>query len=283
MVLGAAVSLNLIPGYDFTVNEMVTKDKLTAWIAGLHNLTGDPTATDLGLVFPDIAIVATMTTGVTEGSLALDVTTGMLSVYTRWGYTPFAGTKGAQFVRRVKAMGYWREGIIGPSRFFNTLAGPSMFYSSEGVAFPVSTYSAGRHLEGFGADTISDLVWSLPGSGYGYLQHLTMWPDETYPFSIYGASGAASNWRPMVAIGGWVPIFATCATLARTNQYQTYYGDLIIAGATTAEASMWQNMPHKFDMASRNGCKLGPNGSHHYAFLYPTWNITGNVSAARWF
>lgn len=283
MVLGATVSLSLIPGYDFTVNETVTKDKLTAWIAGLHNLTGDPTATDLGLVFPDIAIVATMTTSATEGALALDVTTGMLSVYTRWGYTPFAGTKGAQFVRRMRARNDWRVGTLGVNRFFNTIDGPSLFYIDTAPAWPVSSYSLGTHLVGFGGDTISALAWAPPGSGYGYLQHLTMWPDETYPFTIYGASGAASNWRPLVAMGGWVPIFATCATVARTNQYQTYSGSLIITGAVNSETQMIANMPHKFDMASRNGSKLGPNGSHHYAFLYPTWNITGTVVAAKWF
>lgn len=277
------MSISLIPGYDFAITEVVTKDRLSAWVGGIYNATGEPTATDLGLVFPDITIVASMTTAVSEGMLALDTTTGMLSINTRWGYTPLAGTKGAMFTRRIK---HSLERVNAVSKvWFNAWEVGLSYDITVAAVFPVSSYSAGLHRVGYAGD-LYGLTVSSSGAAvaYGYMRGGVLWPTAERPMVAQTFGTSATLYRPMVAFGGWTPLLATCVTNGYTAAYMhpTTMGAVQIHGG--AYTVITRDPYIKFSVGARNGEALGPTpGSYQFGYHYPVWSDAKETHSPRYF
>ena len=150
------MSINLIPGYDFTPYEIVTTEKLRKWIAGVYN-SASLAAADIGLSEDDTGIglftTATWATTVSPGALTLNTTTGWVTVSTKWGHVPIFGTQGGLFSMRLK------EGESAMASFDRFYEGglPNMVgvKAAHTPTLPASSYSAGEGYDLFGANSIN--------------------------------------------------------------------------------------------------------------------------------
>ena len=150
------MSINFVPGYDFTANEIVTTEKLRKWISGMRN-TGTLTAADVGLSDADTGIglfsTATWATSASPGALTFNSTTGWVTVSTKWGHVPIFGGQGGMFTMRLK------EGESAQASFDRFYEGsqPNMIGVKAGhtPTLPASNYSAGEGYDLFGANSVN--------------------------------------------------------------------------------------------------------------------------------
>lgn len=259
------MSISLQPGYDFSLTEQVTKTKLLAWIGGVNNSGVTITDADLGLSFSTISVAATIATSVTEGSLALDTSNGMLCINTRYGYVPFACTRGGLFTKRVKNAAL----VALPNRNWFGAAASNFFRETSAPAFALSSYSAGVHLVGFGVDVenlrISQFHTSAMFCGG------TLWPSLEHPWvGGFTVGSCATNHRDLNSFGGWRPYLSTCATNGYTAPTVTSaVGGLITNGAkvyvTAADFFV------KLGLDTRNGQRAGIGSMCQFGYGYPVW------------
>jgi len=274
------MAVNLIPGYDFSINELVTATKLAAWIAGVRN-EGTITLADLGLNVAAINVVATRSTAATQGMLYLDTTHGMLCVHTAWGQVPFALTRGALFSRRIPL----DDGDYATARNWFSLN--CSLYRDLGVpgapGFAMSSYSAGEHLAGLGA-SLSALCIDTYSSG-NYLRGGSLWPSEDFSTGVASFNSSATMFGFLSAWGGWLPLVATCASSAYTApSLSNATGNLCIQGAANYVTAADTNI--KFGVDARNGQRAGNPAVHQMAFVYPHWDYnasTANFSQNRFY
>lgn len=156
MVLGGTVSINIIPGYDFTFNELVTTEKLRKWIGNAHN-SGTLTAADVGVsgdnTGEDLFTTATWATTASPGALTFNTTTGWVTVGTKWGHVPIFGGQGGLFSMRLKE---GESNSAGFDRFYEgDLPNTIGVKAGHTPTLPASNYSAGEGYDLFGANSIN--------------------------------------------------------------------------------------------------------------------------------
>jgi hypothetical protein len=154
MVLGGAVSIDIVPGYDFTFNELVTSEKLRRWIGGAHN-TASLSAAEAGIsasnTGDNLHTTATWATTATVGALTFNTSTGWVEITTDLGSVPVFGTQGGLFTKRL------REGessSAGFDRFYEG-AEPNVLGCKPGhtPTLPAANYSAGEGYDNFGMNS----------------------------------------------------------------------------------------------------------------------------------
>lgn len=266
------MSLNLIPGYDFGLNEVVDRNKLMAWIAGIDQ-SGALNGSDLGIVFTPITVAATMSTAVTEAVLRIDSTVGLLQINTRWGFVPIGLTQGQFFTRRIKDQG----NLTATARVFHGIWAASIYGAgSPAVACPVSSYSAGEHLSGYGM-ALSNLVLTANGSGTKNFCMGNMWPtiehhlaDGTLTFA-----SSATFAQHLVSFGGWGPWCATCANTSNyTAPLMVGTADYDAHGSSAFQTGGGYVLVH--DAPGRMGELMLAGGVHsmQMAWSYPHWGAS---------
>lgn len=205
------MSIELIPGLDFGGSEQVTKDKLSAWIGGVYNLTGTPTAADVGADYPTLPVASTLPSCVTEGTLQFDTTRGQLNIYTRFGFIPVGLTSGGLFTRR-----FARGGV---SAAWYAPLSACLYSFTANTAIGITAYSLGVTEKCYGNAYWGALIGSSSAvAAQWYYRAGALWPTNEKPYSAVttGVWTLAQSASPLICFGGWGPVWATCATLPYT-------------------------------------------------------------------
>lgn len=275
------MSIELIPGVDFGATEMVSRDKLAAWIGGTYNLTGTPTATDVGADYCSVTVAPTLPSCVTEGTLALDSTRAHMCIYTRYGFVPVALTAGALFSRRFSISSG------GPLTWYNT-RGSSLGPNQTAATIMTSAYYLANSTEfdhGFGRQW-----WGGGNLGYftSHRMHASLYPTNELPWSAVTLT-ESSTWAvalqntPLVGFGGWRPVYCTVATgstFGESNQTNDGNADPISIGG-----GLYVGSSIKLGRPSRFGFKAAEGFAFFYGYEYVNLGSVRYVSdkTAWWF
>ena len=150
------MSLSIVPGYDFTFNELVTSEKLRKWIGGAHN-TASLTASEVGVTASNtgdnLHTTATWATSATVGALTFNTSTGWVELTTDVGSVPIFGTQGGLFTKRL------REGESSEAAFDRFYEGdvPNVLGVKPGLTptLPAANYSTGEGYDNFGMNSVN--------------------------------------------------------------------------------------------------------------------------------
>ena len=279
------MSIELIPGVDFGSTEMVSKDKLAAWIGGVYNLTGTPTAADVGADYCSVTVAPTLPSCVTEGTLVLDSTRAHMCIYTRYGFVPVALTAGALFSRRFSIS------TAGAVSWYNT-RGSSLGLNSSAATVMTSVYYLANSTEfdhGFGKQWWGGgNLGYKPSGGPGHRMHASLYPTNEMPWSAVSLP-ASNTWAvalqntPLVGFGGWRPVYCTVAsgsTFCESNQTNdANAGPISIGGVLGVGSSLKLGRPSRF------GFKAAEGVSYFYGYEYVNLGHVYYVSdkTAWWF
>jgi len=241
------LSLNIIPGYDFTFNELVTSEKLRKWIGGAHN-TASLTASEVGVIpsntGDNLHTTATWATSATVGALTFNTSTGWVELTTDVGSVPIFGTQGGLFTKRL------REGESSEAAFDRFYEGdiPNVLGVKPGLTptLPAANYTTGEGYDNFGLNSVN-VAAAIQGasdlSGHRASKTFARYPSEhsynpagawtvatyvtgtSYVHSLYKLGGLQTLRFKIQNGGGNITAFTVTGT-----QVMTTVGVLDLAG-----------------------------------------------------
>lgn len=271
---------------------MVSRDKLAAWIGGTYNLTGTPTAADVGANYCSVVVAPTLPTCVTEGTLVMDSTRAFMCIYTRFGFVPVALTAGGLFSRRFthshSAAVLWHN-----TRYC------SLGLSTTDATTMSSTYYNTNKTEidhGFGTQWWGGgNVGYKPSGGPGHRIHASLWPTNEMPWKGATVAGSltqtqkpTSGFGPLIGFGGWHPVYATVvsgSSFCASNQTNDANEGPISIGGVNFDLLYSPGSSMNIARASTFGFKAASNYAYPYAYEHLNKGTVLYVSdkTAWWF
>jgi hypothetical protein len=213
--------MSLIPGYNFTINEQVTAEKLLKWMLGIYV---DPTSTEsaqsAGLSVVDVSTGSTCVTLSSEGDLFYNESTGFLEIQTARGAVPFLA--GSRMFTSKFQRGYSSSPANDDAYFWEACTLSCLNNTTRVTITDINNLTDGRWWE-----NIPTTTWRYNTGqgafGYASAPH-PLWPTlENAEQARTEATLTQDRYR-LLCMRGWSPVIGT-ANSAYTGalQLMNYY------------------------------------------------------------
>lgn len=240
--------MSVNPGYDFTLTEEVTAQKMLQWLSG-----GTLTA-PISIAGLEAGTGVSLTGMSNEGDLEVNFNTGKIYAKTRWGQAPVMG--GGMFTKRV-ALYFSGNSAYRQLAFYSPLfkLGPHGGFVTN---FSITAESLQPGIDP--TNSYCYAAWYQEGARQDAMGPMTIWPsaesyDPNYDRTMLSSSTAI---HPLFCIQGLTPMYGTVQT--------TYTGQRpLIAGASRGIS--WNSAAGNVDQ--------------YLAYMWPTSVATPNFTPAN--